>query len=237
MQSVVMVTGGASGLGRTIAETLFERQWSVLLVDRDADALSATSAELESRFGRRPTELVADLSSLEGVRAAAASEASAEVGALVNNAGGWLPGPQYPDAPPSMWTAALTLNLLAPMLLTQLLWSRLAERAGGVVNVGSSGGIGDEPYGSPEYGAAKAGLRRFTAAMGSRAGVRVMAVVPAWIGLERAHVEYAALSPQERAASGPPIPPVDVAEAGGGPLGGGGGGGGGGGVARPPEGG
>lgn len=49
------------------------------------------------------------------------------------------------------------MNLVAPMLLTQRVWATLAAGAGAVVNIGSSGGIGDAAYGSPEYGAAKAG--------------------------------------------------------------------------------
>ena len=86
--------------------------------------------------------------------------------------------------------SALTVNLVAPMLLTQLLWPSLAAGGGAVVNIGSSGGIGDDAYGSPEYGAANAGIRRFTASLSSRTDLRVMAVVPGWIGLERAHHEW-----------------------------------------------
>ena len=131
----------------------------------------------------------------------------------MNNAGGWHPGQQYPEAPPEAWRRALTLNLVAPMLLTQLLWREVAEGTGAVVNIGSSGGEGDEPYGSPEYGAAKAALRRFTTALGDRADVRVMAVVPGWIGLERAHREFARLTPDEQRGAGPLIPPRAVAAA------------------------
>ncbi|MBW9213566.1 SDR family NAD(P)-dependent oxidoreductase [Mumia sp. zg.B53] len=84
------------------------------------------------------------------------------------------------------------------MLLTQRLWPRLAASTGAVVTIGSSGGIGDDGYGSPEYAAAKAGIRRFTTSISARTDVRVMAVVPRWIGLERAHREWAALSPEQQ---------------------------------------
>jgi len=36
----------------------------------------------------------------------------------VNNAGGWLPGPQFPDA--DAWGGVLDLNLRMPMLATKL---------------------------------------------------------------------------------------------------------------------
>ena len=107
----------------------------------------------------------------------------------------------------------MTLNLLTPMLLTQSLWPTLASVGGAVVNVGSSGGSGDDAYGSPEYGAAKAGLRRLTASLGARSDVRVTAVVPGWIGLDRAVREWRALSPRARADAGGLVPPGRVVDA------------------------
>ena len=135
------------------------------------------------------------------------------VGILVNNAGAWTTGDQYPDAAPDAWWSAMTLNLLTPMLLTQSLWPTLASVGGAVVNVGSSGGSGDDAYGSPEYGAAKAGLRRLTTSLGGRSEVRVTAVVPGWIGLDRAVREWRALSPRARADAGGLVPPGRVVDA------------------------
>ena len=88
---------------------------------------------------------------------------------------------------------------------------QLAAVRGAVVNIGSSGGIGDDAYGSPEYGAAKAGVRRFTASLSARHDVRVMAVVPGWIGLDRAHQEWGAWPAEQQREVGPLIPPEDIA--------------------------
>lgn len=126
---------------------------------------------------------------------------------------GWLPGNQYPDAASHDWLSAMTLNLIAPMLLTHRLWLMLSATSGAVVNIGSSGGLGDDPYGSPEYAAAKAALRRFTTNLGSRSDVRVMGIVPGWIGLDRAHREWAALTADEQHQVGCLIPPQDIASA------------------------
>lgn len=133
------------------------------------------------------------------------------VGALVNNAGGWLPGEQFPDADAEAWMSSLTLNLVAPMLLTQLLWPSLAALDGAVVNIGSSGGVGDDAYGSPEYGTANGGIRRFTTSLASRTDVRVMAVVPGWIGLDRAREQWTALPPEQQLAIGPLVPTEGIA--------------------------
>jgi NAD(P)-dependent dehydrogenase (short-subunit alcohol dehydrogenase family) len=87
---------------------------------------------------------------------------------------------------------------------------------GAVVNVASTAGLGLAPYHSPEYGASKAGLIRFTTCLADlreRFGVRVTCLVPDWLGTERAIEEYAGMTPQERAANPPPIPLEEVADA------------------------
>jgi short-subunit dehydrogenase len=186
----------------------------VILVDRDAQAAHTASSQLGNTHTVSVPVLAADLSTVAGIESVAKRLTSrSDVGALVNNAGGWLPGDQYPDSAPGTWPSALTLNLLAPMLLTQLLWPALAAATGAVVNIGSSGGAGDDPYRSPEYGAAKAAIRRFTASLGSRTGVRVMAVVPGWIGLDRARQRWATLSTEQQRDIGALIPPEDIAGA------------------------
>jgi NAD(P)-dependent dehydrogenase (short-subunit alcohol dehydrogenase family) len=71
------------------------------------------------------------------------------------------------------------------MLATQLAMRAMPD-GGAVVNIASMAGIEDAPYVSPEYGAAKAGLIRFTTALAEHGGVRVNCVVPGWIATERA---------------------------------------------------
>ena len=214
MNSYVAITGAADGLGRTVADRLLARGRPVVIVDRDDDAAHAAASQLSSQHGIPVPVVIADLSAIAGIRLAAEQLiARFRVGALVNNAGGWLPGDQYPIAKSERWLSTITLNQLAPMLLSQLLWPVLSAASGAVVNIGSSGGGGDAAYGSPEYGAAKAGLRRFTASLGSRQDVRVMSVVPGWIGLPRAHREWSVLTPDQQREAGPLIPPDYIANA------------------------
>ena len=120
--------------------------------------------------------------------------------------------PHYPEATPEQWGLWLDLNLRGPMLATQLAM-RAMPNGGAVVNVASMAGLEDEPYVSPEYGAAKAGLIRFTTALGDLPGVRVNCVAPGWIRTERAEAELARMTPQERTAAPPPIPLETVADA------------------------
>ena len=75
---------------------------------------------------------------------------------------------------------------------------------GAIVNVASTAGVGAERGQSPEYAAAKAGLIRFTQALGAAGAVRVNCVVPDWIATER-------LTEEERASEPPPIPLATIA--------------------------
>ena len=137
---------------------------------------------------------------------------------LVNNAGGGGHiDPHFPDATPAQWGSTLDLNLRGPMLATQLALDGMRAAGGGaVVNISSTGGLGYRPYHSPEYGASKAGLIRFTVTLSSlhdRMGVRVNCIVPDWIATERAQIELAGMTERERAEMPTPVPMDDVAGA------------------------
>jgi 3-oxoacyl-[acyl-carrier protein] reductase len=212
---IAVVTGGGSGLGRFFALGLADAGAGVVVADVDRAAAGET-AELASARGTRATAVVCDVcdpAAARGLIAAAVERGGPHI--LINNAGGWTRGAdQYPGAPPVAWGATLDLNLRAPMLLSQLALEPMGRLGGGsIVNIASSAGRGLTGYGSPEYGAAKAGLIRFTstlAGLEQTHGVRMSCVVPGWIGLERAHAEVAAMSPARRAATPPLIPPEEI---------------------------
>jgi NAD(P)-dependent dehydrogenase (short-subunit alcohol dehydrogenase family) len=147
---------------------------------------------------------------------AAAVERFGALDVLVNNAGGGghIP-PHFPDASPAVWGATLDLNLRSAMRATQLALEQMRRAGGGaIVNIASTAGLGADRYQSPEYAAAKAGLIRFTTALGAvQPGIRVNCVVPDWIATERATEELATMNPAERAAAPVPIPMDVVADA------------------------
>ncbi len=211
--TVAVVTGGGSGLGRFLSLGLAAAGAAVVVADVDRSAASGTVRAVQA-LGSAGRAVPADVRDPE--EAHRLIRLATELGGphiLVNNAGGWTPGDQFPAATAEAWTGTLALNLTTPMLLTQLALDPMVTAGGGaVVNITSSAALGDSGYGSPEYAAAKAGLIRFTTSMALPAppGVRVMCVVPGWIGLDRAHRERAALPTAERAATPPLIPPEDL---------------------------
>ncbi|MBF9134393.1 SDR family oxidoreductase [Plantactinospora sp. S1510] len=214
MVRTAIVTGAGDGLGREIALGLAHAGYGIVVVDLDERAAQVCGGLIEAR-GMPAQAVGADVREHEGlVRIVAAAQHLGGPHVLVNNAGGWTPRQQYPQATAAEWAATISLNLTAPMLLSQLVLSPMREHGGGaIINIASSGGIGFRPYGSPEYGAAKAGLIRFTASLANLEDshrVRMMCVAPGWIGLRRAQDQWERMSTDERAASGPLIPPAEV---------------------------
>ena len=212
MTDIAIVTGGAGGLGRLLTMELARAGAHVVVADRDVTAGLRVVEEVAAA-GERATFIETDASDAPQIhRMVDRARALGQVAVLINNAGGWLPGPQFPDA--DNWRRALDLNLVMPMLATQLCLPLMAAAGGGaVVNVSSAGGWDSGAYGSPEYGAAKAGLVRFTTAVrdfAPRFGVRVSCVVPHWIGLDRAIQEYEQLDAEGRLASGGLVDPAVV---------------------------
>jgi NAD(P)-dependent dehydrogenase (short-subunit alcohol dehydrogenase family) len=209
---VAVVTGAAVGIGRALAGRLGAEGCVVVVADVDA-ANGARTAELVGDAG---VFVPVDVRSADDL-AAMTSFATDRFGGLhilVNNAGGGGHiGPHFPDAPAGVWSAKLELNLTSAMRATQLALEPMRACGGGVVvNIASVAGVGTEPYGSPEYAAAKAGLIRFTTAAGRMPGARVNCVVPGWIATERAAAELAAMSPAERVAAPIPVPMDEVAD-------------------------
>jgi NAD(P)-dependent dehydrogenase (short-subunit alcohol dehydrogenase family) len=194
---VAVVTGGAAGIGRAIAEALAAEGAALVLADIDHEEGRRAAEELGGRFVHADVLVDADLREL--IAAAEGLEV------LVNNAGG-APGPYYPEAPVEHWSRTLDLNLRSAMVATQLAVPAMAG-GGAIVNVSSIAGYGLEPHDAPEYAAAKAGLMRLTGALAPLAlthGIRVSCICPDWVDTPAVQRSFASLSENERAL----VPPL-----------------------------
>jgi NAD(P)-dependent dehydrogenase (short-subunit alcohol dehydrogenase family) len=216
--SVALVTGAAAETGRAIAHRLAAEGAAVVVADVAERSGRNTVGEIEASGGSAAF-VRADMTKETDVAAmlAFAREWRGAPRILVNNAGGGGHiEPHFPDATPGQWGSTLDLNLRGPMLATQLALDGMRTGGGAIVNIASTAGLGYRPYHSPEYGAAKAGLIRFSATLSSlhkRMGVRVNCVVPDWIATERAEIELAGMTARERAAMPTPVSMEHVAEA------------------------
>lgn len=154
-----MVTGASRGIGAEVARKLAARGADVVAVSRDARALDELCREIggESRS--------VDLSRSDELLGAIADiQRDGPVDLLVNNAGIDLPG-RFADAEPAELERLVSVDLLAPMLLTNALVPGWIERGRGhVVNVSSLAAAMPWP-GLVAYCGAKAGLSQFSEAL------------------------------------------------------------------------
>jgi NAD(P)-dependent dehydrogenase (short-subunit alcohol dehydrogenase family) len=134
-----VITGPTSGLGRSTAETLARLGARVVLVGRDRDRLSATSAAFRDLVGAdRFPIVVADLGSVVEARAAARqiTEAEPRVDILIDNAGAIFPERRVgPDG----LEATFALMVVSPFALVAGLLDRLRASHGRVIAVTSGG--------------------------------------------------------------------------------------------------
>lgn len=161
-----LVTGGAQGLGRMIAEGLLGAGAAVAITSRKADLVDAAVAEM-SALGPC-TGYAADLS---GPQAAVelAHRFSADAGRcdiLVNNAGKtW--GAAIADFPDKAWPGVMAINVQTPFTLVRELLPMLkasgdAADPARIVNIGSVAGMKTERLQAYSYAASKAALHMLT---------------------------------------------------------------------------
>jgi NAD(P)-dependent dehydrogenase (short-subunit alcohol dehydrogenase family) len=178
-----VVTGGARGIGRAIAEHLAQGGGArVAVLDTDPVQGRATAR----RCGPGSVFLRCDVGDAGQIRAAVgALKPFGRLDGVVNNAGIGAFQP-FERLPLAEWERVLAVNLRAPFLLTQGLLPRL-KRGAAVVNIASTRALMSES-GGEAYGASKAGLLGLTHAMAvslQSHQLRVNAVLPGWIDVSR----------------------------------------------------
>jgi len=136
-----LVTGAAEGLGAAFARALAARGLSVVLLDRQADAVSALAAELEERHGARTRPLVLDLTSDALVPTVRALAAELPIGLLVCNAGLSHMGRLH-DLDLEAQLGVVDLNCRATLALTHVLGAPMRARGrGGILLLSSSSAL------------------------------------------------------------------------------------------------
>ncbi|MFS2240851.1 SDR family NAD(P)-dependent oxidoreductase [Microbacterium sp. OR16] len=179
-----VVTGGSSGIGRAIATALAGAGASVAVVARGGERIDAAVREI-SESGGRAAGVVGDLSTREGILAAAdaAAEPFGEPDILVNSAGINLRPPMN-DIEMDVWDATMTVNLEAPFLLSRRYTPGMLERGFGRLIHISSQQAHRAFVTSGVYGVSKGGLESLTRSQAeawSSQGVTANTLVPGFV--------------------------------------------------------
>ena len=196
---VMVVTGGARGLGYAIAQRALRSGAAVALWDIDADRLERSRAELS------------ELGSVSAVKVELTDEASVEaaaqrtvdthgaIHALVNSAGITGGNGLTWELPVEMWRRVIEVNLIGSYLTCRAVVPHMiAQGYGRIVNIASVAGKEGNPNAS-HYSASKAGLIGLTKSLGKELATKnvlVNAVTPAaakteiFDSMAPQHIEY-----------------------------------------------
>jgi NAD(P)-dependent dehydrogenase (short-subunit alcohol dehydrogenase family) len=185
--SLVVVSGGGTGIGRAVAEAFAADGRSVVIVGRRQAVVRETAAAINAQHGAGlVVAMAADLADhaqVEALADAIGRLPDPVVDVLVNNAGGIAStgAEEGLEGVARDWEREFRANVLSAVLLTEALRPALRAPGGRVVNLSSIAAL--RPGGG-SYGAAKAGVIAWTytlAAQLGESGITVNAVAPGFI--------------------------------------------------------
>jgi NAD(P)-dependent dehydrogenase (short-subunit alcohol dehydrogenase family) len=175
---VVLVTGGAKGIGRMISEGFVANGATVYVSSRDAKACEQACKELNALGKGKADYITADLYKEDDIKKLAdeLQKREGKLHVLVNNSGSnW--GESYDTYPSAAWDRVLTLNLKRVFQLTQAVTPLIESSTskadpGRVINIGSIDGLRVPSLETFAYSASKAGLHHMSRVLASHLGQR-----------------------------------------------------------------
>ena len=179
---VALVTGGARGLGKTMATALGQAGAEVAITARSLDACSEVARGIEESTARRCRAFAAEVTSPADVDrlVAEVEQQFGRIDILVNNAGTNIRG-SVEQLSEADWDTVIDTNLKGPFLVSRAIGPRMVKQGWGrVINLGSTLSVIALPGRAP-YASSKAGvlnLSRVLALEWAGTGVTVNTICP-----------------------------------------------------------
>lgn len=179
-----VITGGAQGIGKAIAQRLLSKGLCVFVADADPEA--AAELRREHAASEKLHVIDTDVAEESQVRRLAdlVSATANGLDLLVNNAaiGRGMP---ITDLPLEDWNRVMAVNLTGPFLCAKHFANALRARKGTIVNIASTRALMSEPH-TEAYAASKGGVVALTHALAASLApdVRVNCISPGWIETE-----------------------------------------------------
>lgn len=176
-----IVTGGAQGIGRVIADTLLGKGWQVMVWDYDGEALEEEAVRHEGQPDWNCKQCdVADESQVIG----AIQQVSflwGNLDLLVNNAAIHANSPVH-ELPVHDFRRVIDVNLTGIFICSKYCAPLLRESKGTIINLASTRAFQSEPN-TEAYSASKGGVVSLTHALALSLGpdIRVNSISPGWI--------------------------------------------------------
>ncbi len=175
---VAIVTGGASGIGRAIAERYAAEGASVVIADVNGEAADEVAAPLGAALAVR-----CDVTSRDDCDRvfAATLERFSKLDILVNNAALTATERHFLEADDDWWDSIIAVNLTGSYNMAVRAAKLMCDQRSGVMINLSSGGASKAHRGNAAYDAAKGGIEAFTRALAldlGPYGVRICTLVP-----------------------------------------------------------
>lgn len=196
MNKVIIVTGGANGIGRYYAAHLCGQGAQVVIADIDGATAQTVAEELNRSFHREVAVAVkTDVTSEEDTRkmAEVALERFGRIDVLLNNAGTY-PHVEFDDIDYAGWKRVITVNLDSMFLCTKAVLPAMKQQGGGkIINV-TTNLVWVGLKGMVHYISAKAGVVGFTRALARELGehnITVNAIAPGAVIPEAEYTETA----------------------------------------------
>ena len=178
---VVVVTGGARGIGRAIVDRFTTEGATVIIGDLTDPGEVDTGLDMTGQREWIPLDVTDELSVQEFAKSVATGQGGVDV--LVNNAG-IMDTRTLANETVADWDHTVAVNLRGPFLMAKHLVPLMDGRTdSAIVNIGSIEGIGANAL-HASYAASKAGVHGLTRALAvdlGPVGIRCNAVAPGWI--------------------------------------------------------